>query len=832
MFLSRLFKNARSKVMIALAGLTMVFGTAAAITTVATAQQNEVVETKASYSGSEYLYLDAGVWNTADAKFRIHVRWQTSPTDGQWSSYGEWQYGNVYKIKMPSYGSVNHLYIVRESPSDGSVWNSAWRDGQINDGYFIQITGWGDPDNAPYNVVAGYNVTVNEYAGSTRATRTFRGYGTTTYSNFTSALNNYWGYSFSNYYTAGTGGSQVTSTTSATTIYARYTAKSTKTLYFDGGSLWSSNYSAPYAYAYDANGKYNAAWPGVAMSKRDNSKRSIYGGFVWTVTIPSDSSLIFNPGGDNPDYGKTGAQTVSSVTDGQTFLINTLGTGNWYTSITLSTVNQDTSTTTNYFIYKNGGTGIAFTMPSLSKSGYTATWNTKSDGTGDNYTPGTGSGTGFTATTNTLYSKFVPNTYTITFNQNDASGGYFTASKTHGVAFTIPAPGESPISEMGPSGGRYFIRWDTSSEGTGTSYAAGASYTADSALTLHMIQGWYTYWYSLDGGDNWTQMVVDNTDKPAQYDYQHRSASIALTGGETITFCRTKTTTFSDEEAVTINEWQNNVNGSGVITYTTNGKIYLKINREGNPDVYVEGSLTLRWIAVNGSKCTMSYTDANSDWYTSTAISLHPGDEIQAGYSNEDPYNLSTQSGDGSFSIDDTIVCEAPGVFVIHLLSDDGGFHFDEANFVMDAAASAVLFAQTFNTAISDVCTDIVEEGAAVTSLSTPWGTQATYYASLTSDAQTAVKSGSSDSNVTACRAKYDYVCGKYGPNGQKITGVTDFMGRNPSKPASAGIIPGSSTTQSPLTITLWIVLGSGLAGLAAIGTAYFVSKKKKRYNA
>ncbi len=33
----------------------------------------------------------------------------------------------------------------------------------------------------------------------------------------------------------------------------------------------------------------------------------------------------------------------------------------------------------------------------------------------------------------------------------------------------------------------------------------------------------------------------------------------------------------------------------------------------------------------------------------------------------------------------------------------------------------------------------------------------------------------------------------------------------------------------SPLTITLWIVLGAGLAGMAAIGTAYFVSKKKKR---
>jgi len=42
-------------------------------------------------------------------------------------------------------------------------------------------------------------------------------------------------------------------------------------------------------------------------------------------------------------------------------------------------------------------------------------------------------------------------------------------------------------------------------------------------------------------------------------------------------------------------------------------------------------------------------------------------------------------------------------------------------------------------------------------------------------------------------------------------------------------VIPGANrNSDSPLTATLWIVLGAGLAGLAAIGTAYFVSKKKK----
>ena len=42
--------------------------------------------------------------------------------------------------------------------------------------------------------------------------------------------------------------------------------------------------------------------------------------------------------------------------------------------------------------------------------------------------------------------------------------------------------------------------------------------------------------------------------------------------------------------------------------------------------------------------------------------------------------------------------------------------------------------------------------------------------------------------------------------------------------------IPGVyNNDQSPLTLTLWIVLGAGILGMGAIGTAYFVSKKKKK---
>jgi len=57
-------------------------------------------------------------------------------------------------------------------------------------------------------------------------------------------------------------------------------------------------------------------------------------------------------------------------------------------------------------------------------------------------------------------------------------------------------------------------------------------------------------------------------------------------------------------------------------------------------------------------------------------------------------------------------------------------------------------------------------------------------------------------------------------------TGLDDYKTDYPY--LAYGIFPGQGHESSPLTTTLWIVLASGLAGLAAIGAAYFVSKKKR----
>ena len=70
--------------------------------------------------------------------------------------------------------------------------------------------------------------------------------------------------------------------------------------------------------------------------------------------------------------------------------------------------------------------------------------------------------------------------------------------------------------------------------------------------------------------------------------------------------------------------------------------------------------------------------------------------------------------------------------------------------------------------------------------------------------------------NVTI-EAIYTYVSVHYSPSTGWSVGVSGPIGQ---------------TASSPLTLTLWIVLGAGVLGLGAIGTAYFVSKKKKRHQA
>lgn len=71
-------------------------------------------------------------------------------------------------------------------------------------------------------------------------------------------------------------------------------------------------------------------------------------------------------------------------------------------------------------------------------------------------------------------------TYTVSYEANGGSGAPISQTKTYGTALTLSSTKPTRT-------GYTFSKWNTKSDGSGTSYSAGGSYTSNSALTLYAI---------------------------------------------------------------------------------------------------------------------------------------------------------------------------------------------------------------------------------------------------------------------------------------------------------------------------------------------------------
>ena len=133
---------------------------------------------------------------------------------------------------------------------------------------------------------------------------------------------------------------------------------------------------------------------------------------------------------------------------------------------------------------------LATNLGSLARTGYTFQgWNTAADGSGTTYAVGaTYTANGHLA----LYAKWKPLTYSVIYNANGATGGTPPATqiKTYGVSLTLAVNSGILVRE-----GRIFQAWNTASDGSGTTYTVGSTYTANTGVTL------YAKW--LDTGANY-----------------------------------------------------------------------------------------------------------------------------------------------------------------------------------------------------------------------------------------------------------------------------------------------------------------------------------------
>ena len=224
----------------------------------------------------------------------------------------------------------------------------------------------------------------------------------------------------------------------------------------------SSSYTTPYVVSYNSSGG---------------------SGSIASVAVTSGTSITLPSSG----YTKTG-----HTLDGWSNTLN--GPKDYSTGVSVSITANKTfyaywKAVTYTVTYKaNGGVGSDMTDPktynvnlTLKSSGFTKAghtlsgWNTKADGTGTNYALG---GT-YSANANaTLYAVWTPLTYTMTYKPNGGTGSDVTQTKTYGVTAVVK---NNPFTRSNYT----FTGWNTNSGGTGTAYAAGSNYTANSAVTLH-----------------------------------------------------------------------------------------------------------------------------------------------------------------------------------------------------------------------------------------------------------------------------------------------------------------------------------------------------------
>jgi len=95
-----------------------------------------------------------------------------------------------------------------------------------------------------------------------------------------------------------------------------------------------------------------------------------------------------------------------------------------------------------------------------------------------------GSGGSYTPTSSVTFGAiWATKTYSVSYNANGGTGAPASQTKTHGVTLTLSST--TPTRATVGNTSYTFNGWNTASDGTGTNYSAGGSYTVNAAVTLY-----------------------------------------------------------------------------------------------------------------------------------------------------------------------------------------------------------------------------------------------------------------------------------------------------------------------------------------------------------
>ena len=224
----------------------------------------------------------------------------------------------------------------------------------------------------------------------------------------------------------------------------------------------------------------------------------VYVGGTAKATSATDfyQKINYNTTYEIKNIKATTGHTYNGVSSGS--LTGTMGTSNVAVQLKFTTNTYTVSYNANEGSgapsaqTKTYGKDLTLSTTKPTRTGYTFLgWSTSSTATTATYAAG---GTYTTNAAVTLYAVWEINTYTVTFNANGGSGAPSAQTKTYGVTLAL--------SPAVPTRANYaFKGWATSSTATTATYAAGGSYTNNSAVTLYAV--WWLIPFCVYASSGW-----------------------------------------------------------------------------------------------------------------------------------------------------------------------------------------------------------------------------------------------------------------------------------------------------------------------------------------
>lgn len=363
------------------------------------------------------------------------------------------------------------------------------------------------------------------------------------------------GYTFQGWWTQASGGTQITtsttvSTSSNHTVYAHWSVDTcTVTLNVDGSTYMTrtvnygspiSDWPTPTKTGYTFAGWYTSSSGGVLVNTNSAITSSFTAYAHWTannyklnITVGVGIEAVFYKINGNSTYSNTTSNLNIDVTYGTTiycygvaksyYIAPTYTSTNvWSQAVSTSGNTFNISTTLKTYTLKYNGNGnTGGTVPSnktwqygqqglvvgtsdLSKTGYTRNgWNTRADGGGTQYGDTAVITFDNNASDLTLYSKWVANTYSLSFNVNGGSGSVNGVNVTYdGKYSNLPA---------GPSRTGYtFAGWFTEASG-GTQIKSTDTVKITSNTTLYAHWTANTYYIKYNGNGNTGGSMANST---------------------------------------------------------------------------------------------------------------------------------------------------------------------------------------------------------------------------------------------------------------------------------------------------------------------------------